>query len=178
MCVLLRPLCTSRRLLARRRCTELVARCLAQSCDVGYYFAAGFLLTILLSKPPDIFNVYARESKIVLLEASRVDFCIRIRCIVLASRFDARNFIQFFINWTCRAGGWLTLMASITFLYFGDRFVIYRAGTTTRTRLVLSACTQSFHVMAPMRALLLWGAWWINSCICVRMPTPIWVLLA
>ena len=174
MCVLLQPLCMSRRLLARRRCTELVARCLAQSFDVGYYFAAGFLL----SKPPDILNVDARESKIVLLEASRVDFCIRIRCVVLASRFDARNFIQFFINWTCRAGGWLTLMASIPFLYFGARFVIYRAGVTARTRLVLSARTQSIHVMAPMTALLLWGAWWINSCICVRMPTPIWVLLA
>jgi hypothetical protein len=46
-------------------------------------------------------------------------------------------------------------MVSIPFHYFGARFAIYRAGEMAQTRLVLSARTQSFHVMAPMRALLL-----------------------
>ena len=63
--------------------------------------------SFLLSKPPDIFNVYARESKIVMLEASRVDCSIWIRCVVLAPGFDARNFVQFFINWTAvQAADW------------------------------------------------------------------------
>ena len=66
-------------------------------------------------------------------------------------------------------------MVSIPFHYFGARFAIYRAGEMAQTRLVLSARTQSIHVMAPMRALLLWGAWWIHSRIPVRMLTPIWV---